>query len=214
MVTCNLDSMQSGFQRLMRRSTRLREDTVRRPCRLLILIITQSMLQMRLLSELVTLIQRHSHRQCSRIAIHKKSSPRRKPLSSMNTWLTRQIWMDQGRHSSIIALAMWWTRPSGTTQAGLQRRTRTQIRIELNTENSSTSLSHSTIGLSSRVRVRCVTRTWPTSQETWGSLASAESTLTTRDLRRLEEDWKTASPLTSITPKNENQISSLTINSN
>lgn len=214
MITCNLGSMQSGFQRQMRRSTRLREDTVLRPCRLLILIITQSIHQMRLLSEQVTLIQRYSHHQCSRIAIQVKSSPRKKPLSSKNTWLTRQIWMDQGRHSSIIALAMWWTRLSGIAQAGLQRRTPTQIRIELNTENSSTSQSHSTTGLSSRVLVRCVTRTWPMSQETWESLDSVERTSIWADSKRLEEDWKTASPLTLITSINEIKISSPTINSN
>ena len=200
--------MLSGFQRRMRRSIPLLGDMEPRQCLRRTHIITRSTHPTKQLSERVMSTQKCSHRPCSRIATQPRSSPRRRQSSSKNMLQTRLTWMDQDKPCSIIARAMWWTLPSGTAQAGPPKRIRTLTRIELNTENSSTSQNHSTTESWGRVRARCATRTWPTSQETWGSRASAARTWITADSRRQAEDWKMASRSTSTQAKNEVEISS------
>ena len=203
MLTLLLDLMLSGFQLPMTHSTLPLGDMVLRQCLRLTHIITRSTLPMRRLSEQATSTLKSSHRPYSKIVTHPRNSLKRRLLSSRSMWLTRRIWTDQDRHSSIIAPDTSWTRLFGTALAGQLSQTLTLIRIELNTENSSTSRNHSTTELFGRVQASCDTRTWLMSQETCGSLVSEVINWITRNLRRLEEETRTVSPFILITLKNE-----------
>ena len=184
-------------------------DMVLRQCLRRIQIITQSTCRMRLLSGPATLTQKLSPSQYSKIAIPLKNSLKRILLSSKNMSQIRQIWTDQDRHSSTIALDTLWTPLFGTIPVGPQRKTLTLIKIERNTENSSTSQNHSTTELWGRVRVNCATRTWRMSREICVSPDLEVKNWITRNLRRLVEELRTVSPFILITSKNEKEIPSL-----
>lgn len=195
--------MQSGSQTLTTLSMPRPGDTELRPCHKLTLTIIQNMLQMKRLSDRASLIQRSNRLRCSETVILQGNSQKREPWRSTSTSRIRLVLMDLDNLSLTTARATWWTQPSGIAPAGPLRETLTLIRTELNIENNSTNPNLSTIELLSRVQESCVTRTWPTSQETWESLVSVARISITSGLRRPAEDTKTVSQSTSMAPRNE-----------
>ena len=167
---------------------------------------------MKQLSAQAISIQRHSRNQSLEQEIRLVSSRRKETWRSTSTFMTRPICMDHANRWSIIARATSWIRLCGTARAGRPRGTSTLIKIERNTENNSISRSRSTTELWSRVRASSATRTWPTSQEIWESLASAERSLTSRDSKKPEEDMKTASLSTLTIWRNERERRSEEVN--
>lgn len=198
-----LDSMPNGSQLLMKLWMLLREDTALRPSHKLTHIITPNTHQMKLHSVPAMLIQKHNPNPSSKIETHQKSLPRRELSKSTSTFRIKQTSTVQDNLLLTIALVMWWTPLCGIAPAGQLSRTPIPIKIELNTENNSTSQNHSTIELWDRVLEKSVTRTWHMSQETWELPDSEERILITRNSRRLEEELKMDSLSTLTTSRNE-----------
>lgn len=143
--------------------------------------------QMRLHSEPATSSQREDQAKFTEIESQAPNSQEKRLLVFTSTSRTKQIYMDQGNPYWIIALAMWWTQPFGTAQAGQPRKIPIPIKIEPNTENNSINQSLSIRETWNRVPEKSATRISPMSQEIWELLDSEETNLIIRDSKRPAE---------------------------
>ena len=118
-------------------SMQLQEDMEWEPCQVLILQTTHTMLQIRQLSEQVTSTLKDIQVRFTEQETQAKNSRLKEHWNCKSMSLTKQIFTDQDKHWSIIVQDMLWTPPFGIAQAGLQSKTVTLTKLELNTENNS-----------------------------------------------------------------------------
>jgi len=164
--------MQFIFLKQMIHFIQPQEDTEREQCQTLIQTTILNTTLMKLHSEPVILTQIDIQVRFSDQDNPKWNSQVKELLTVLKWLLTKIIYLDLSRHLSIIVLATSWIQLYGTPQAGLQKRTCTQINREHSTESNLTNLNHSTTELSRKVLEECRNSNLHTSQWTWNKPVS------------------------------------------
>ena len=166
------------FQRLMILWMRHREDMEQKLIHSLILITIVNMIQVRLLSEPHTFLQRDIQVRSTEAEFQDKNSVERVPLNSMSMFRIKLILMGRDKLLKIIAQGMSWIVHYGIAQVGPLRRTSTLIKIEPNIENNSINQNHSIREKSEKQLVDLLKNCWLMNQEIWLLLALVETILT------------------------------------